>query len=109
MKKKGKKAEELVRLKSKIADLEYKLEEAIGYKNRIGVLEEVVRGVRSYTYPDKRSLLEEVAELAAYKRWNEGAVRVDQQMVIEMRNIIRWMIDPETARDDKELEALKKQ
>lgn len=51
----------------------------------------------------------EVMKLKAFRDFTQGAVNPLSSVIENQREIIRWLINPDTAENSKELESLKRQ
>jgi len=102
--------------KLKIKELESKLGDAIYLNNRISEeqnrLSKIVTTIENIVGADKRingDVVSIVSDLYYYKKFHEGAVLRGYDVVENQREVIRWLINPETAENSKELESYKKQ
>lgn len=102
--------------KLKIKELESKLQDATYLNDRIlderNRLSNIVTSIENIVGASKRidrDVVSIVADLFYYKRFHEGSIRMGYDVVENQREIIRWLINPDTAENSKELESLKKQ
>lgn len=96
-------------LKAQIKELTADLASARAYAKRF---EDELQGIKqlfpSSGFGSKSDIKGEIIDLVAYKRGNEGSINAGREAAQAMKEIVRWLVNPKTAEQSKELEEIRK-
>jgi hypothetical protein len=115
MKKKIKKISKEDVLKKELAETRYQNSKKEEENARLrGILNQTLdildpKHIKYYDGLKFEDIPAEVMKLKEFKQFHEGAVHPLSDVITNQREIIRWLINPDTAETSKELESLRNQ